>query len=462
VKIIITVIVILVVIVGMVAGVGLWAKRGMVAADLTAVRVEPAARGDLVELVSAPGQVQPRTKVSISARVSARISELPHEEGSRVTKGDSGANPPVPASVLVGLDAKDLEASLKSAEAHRSAEATQIEVARARIAAQEAQTKGSQVSLAEAERDLKRQRDLLASKDVSQAVVDQAQCKVDELKAQLDSAALNLKADQTNLVAMQHNLDAAEAEIARARDALSYTTIASPIDGVVTRLNAKVGELVVTGTMNNPGTVILEVADLSQMLLVVQVDEADIGGVEVGQPAVCRIHAYPDKDFKGVVDSIALTHDFGREGNKYFKTKILLAAEERAIHSGLSADVDIQTQTHTDVLKVPSQAILGRPVDNLPLTIRENNPDIDARKAIATVVYRFINGKAVVTPVTVGASDATHTVIRSGITPEDRVIVGPYKVLESLQHDQKVRDEREVEKKKASQEKAKSGGAAAD
>ena len=86
-----------------------------------------------------------------------------------------------------------------------------------------------------------------------------------------------------NIEVAQHQLKAADAEIARARDAVSYTTITSPIDGVVTRINAKVGELVVTGTMNNPGTMIMEVADLSQMLLVVQLDEADVGKVKAGR-----------------------------------------------------------------------------------------------------------------------------------------------------------------------------------
>jgi HlyD family secretion protein len=437
--------------------------------EAPAVRMELPERGDLVESVNAPGEVEPRNKVAISARVMARIIELPYDEGAPVTAGNPDADPPVPPSVLVRLDATDLKAALRSAEARRSAQSAQIEVERAHIASQQAQLEGSRASLVDAEGDLKRSKALYQVNTMSESDRDDAQLRCDELRAQVLGAEHSVAAAEAGLTVLQYNLEAADAEIERARDAVGYTTITSPIDGVVTRRNAKVGELVVTGTMNNPGTVIMEVADLSQMLLVVQVDEADIGGVEVGQQAVCRIHAYPDREFKGVVDSIALTHDFGREGNKYFKTKILLAAEERAIHSGLSADVDIQTRTHTDVLKVPSQAVLGRPVDNLPLAIRENNPDIDVRKAIATVVYRFIKGKAVVTPVTVGASDATHTVIRSGVTPEDRIIVGPYKALESLQHDQKVRDEREVEKTKASEEKkqaaqgkAKSGEAAAD
>jgi len=94
------------------------------------------------------------------------------------------------------------------------------------------------------------------------------------------------------------------------------------------------------------------------------------------------------------------------------------------------------------VLKVPSQAVLGRRVDELPMKIRDGNPNLDKKKTFAPVVYRLIDGKAVVTPVKVGPSDDTHTVIESGLAGKDRVIVGPFKELEKLKHDQKVKDEK--------------------
>jgi hypothetical protein len=121
--------------------------------------------------------------------------------------------------------------------------------------------------------------------------------------------------------------------------------------------------------------------------------------------------------------------------------------------------VDIETRKHTDVLKVPTQAVLGREVDTLPLEIREKSPHVDIAKAYATVVYRYVDGKAVVTPVKIGQGDLTHTIILSGITEEDKIVVGPYKVLENIKHDQRIRDEREVEaeKKKKSALKAKAG-----
>ena len=131
--------------------------------EKTAVRIESPTIGDLVEVVSAPGEIEPKTNVSISARLSARIVELPYEEGDRVTKGGNGRE----ASALVRLDSTDLEAALRSAEARRAAREAEIEVARAGLASQEAQISGLEASVEEAERSLKRHTELHDSEDVT-------------------------------------------------------------------------------------------------------------------------------------------------------------------------------------------------------------------------------------------------------------------------------------------------------
>jgi len=411
----------------------------------TIVRIEHPQRGELIEFVSAPGEIEPKTKVEISAKVSARIIKLPYEEGDTVTCGDPNANPPVPASVLVRLDAKDLETRLTSAEAGRAAQVAQIEVEKARIASQKANLAGLDVSLKQAERDLERQKGLLESKDIAQATFDQAQAKYDELKSQFEAAKHTLESARLNLDVLKHNLEVADAGIEQAREAMSHTVITSPIDGVVTLLEAEVGEMVIMGTMNNPGTVIMVVGDLSQMLLVAQVDEADVGKIAVGQKATVKVQAFPDEEFKGVVDTIALTHRMSTTGTKYFRTEILLEGDVRKLYSGLTAHVDIETTKHENVLNLPSQAVLGIEIDSLPLEIRENSPDIDKAKTYAPVVYRYNDGKAVVTPVQIGQSNLTHTIIKSGITEKDKIVVGPYKVLESIKHDQLIQDEREAQ-----------------
>jgi len=409
-----------------------WMDRSAALANApTPVRIEPAARGTLVEVVNAPGQVQPKTKVAISARVAARVKELPYRESMTVKKGD----------LLVKLDSKDLEASLNSAQARYNAQKAEIEVAKARLAAAQAQIQATRVNLEEAQRDLRRQKELLASKDVSQSLVDAAQAKVDSLQSQYESAQKSLLADEKSLVVQAHQLEGAQAEVDRARENLAYSEIRSPIDGVVTRLNTEVGELVVTGTMNNPGTMLMEVADLSLMLVVARVDETSIAQVQVGQKARVRMEAYRDQTFEGTVDTVALAQTDERDGTRYYKTEILIRTEGRRIVSGLTADVEIETRRHENVIRVPSQAVVARPIDSLPSEM-QSLPEVDKKKTAIPVVYRAIGGKAVITPVKIGASDMTHTVIESGLPEGEPVITGPYKVLESLRHDQLVKDER--------------------
>lgn len=413
------------------------------------VRVQPVERGELVEVVSAPGQVEPRTRVQISARISARIAELPFGEGARVRgpkAGELGGGEDEAGSVLVRLDATDLAASLRAAEARYAAQQASLDVASVRLSARRADLEATRVLLADAERELNRQRKLLATSDVSQAAVDAAETRYDQLLKQVMSLQRSLEADEANLRVLRHELEAAAAQIEQARENLSYAVIRSPIDGTVTRVNARVGELVVTGTMNNPGTVILEVADLSRMLVVARVDESAIANVAVGQRATARSTAYPGRAFTGVVQSVALAKTTPAQaaqrgepsdGVAYYRTEILLD-EGQEVLSGVSADVEISVRRHENVLRVPSQAVLGRKVDELPEAALAS-ATVDRTRTIATVVFLMKDGKAEVRPVRVGPSDLTHTRIDAGLEEGEQVIVGPYKALESLKHGDAVR-----------------------
>jgi HlyD family secretion protein len=409
------------------------------------VRVDAATRGDLIEVITAPGEIQPRTKVSISARVAATIVALPYDEGAKVTKGTEpdGSD----ASVLVQLDAKDLQALKRSAEARRDSNIAQIQVAQARIESSKAQIDSQKASLADAQRDYDRQLGLLKSKDVSQSVVDTAETKVLTLKAQVEAAQQSLASDEANLKVMDYTIKAAQADVDNAAQNLSYTIIRSPIDGIVTKRKAEVGEMVMIGTMNNAGTVIMEVADLDQMMMFARVDETSIASVKVGQHAQVRVQAFPDDIFDGTVETVALARNddqssMSRAGasegsTRYFEAKIKLDTKGRRIPSGLAADADIETKKHSG-LKVPSQSVLGRPIESLSPELR-TRPEVDSTKSIVTVVYRLVDGKAVATPVKVGPSDETHTLILSGLKEGDPVISGPFKVLETLAEGQAVK-----------------------
>jgi HlyD family secretion protein len=408
----------------------------------TSVRLEHPKLFTLTESISAPGEIEAQTNVEISAKVSARILALPFEEGDRVTKGDPNATPPIPASVLVRLDSRDLESRLRSAVANRDAQAAQIRVEEERTGGLCQNLISLELQLKQRERDLARQAQLLKSQDVSQSAYDEAKLTFEQLKTQVEAQNHTCTASQVNLEVLQHRLDAADAGIEQANEALTHTTITAPIDGIITRLNAEVGEIVMTGTMNNAGTVILEVADLSRMLVVAQVGEADVGKLATKQKAKVTVQAFPDDTFYGNLDTIALKHRMSNTGTKYYRTEILLDDDPNVamLYTGLTAHVEIETLTHENVLIVPSQAVLAHEIDDLPLEIRKL-PEVEKDKTVTIVVYRFIDGKAKVTPVTLGSGNLTHRIITAGLCEEDKIVIGPYRVLDDLKNDQAIKDE---------------------
>lgn len=363
----------------------------------TEVRVEPVVRGNLVKVVNAPGTVEAREKRNISARVSSKIIALPFEEGDDVRAGD----------VVARLDAEDLLADLASAEAG--------------LKGDEARLLSAQADLAEAEADVQRVRGLYETKDVALEVLEASEARY--LRAQ---AAVKMA---------EHAIEMGRAAVARAKKSVEFTTLTSPIDGTITKLRMKVGEQVL-GTFNNEGTVIMEIADLSVMMLRARVDESNIVPVREGQPAKVTVTAYGDRVFTGRVDRVRAQRDESLDGTGYIEAEVLLdlPAGER-VKIGLNGNVDIEVDVLRDVLKIPSQAVMDRRVDDLPKDLVDSSPLIDRNKTYARVVYRIEGGKARAVPVSVGPSDLTHTVILAGLEEGDEVITGPFKTLLELKHD---------------------------
>ncbi len=367
------------------------------------IRLGKAEKGTLTRTVNAPGTIEPKTKVQISAQVSARILALPFREGETVKEGD----------VVVRLDARDLAASLESAQASQRAE--------------EARLQGNRATLARAELEMARQKQLVQSGDASQSVLEQTEADVRRSVSGVDSS-LQL-------------IEIAKANIARAQKDLENSEIKAPFNGVITKLNAEVGETVVVGTLNNAGSVIMEIADLNVMLLKARVDEANIAPVKAGQRAKVFINAFRGREFDATIDRVGLKRETDRDGTGYYVVEVLVKKPEgELLYSGLTANTDIEVESFYDVLKVPSQAVVDRRVDELPKDAREN-PLIDKNKAFTRVVYGVSDGKTKVIPVTVGPSDLTQTVITAGLEDGTSIVIGSFKILVDLRHDRKVIEE---------------------
>jgi HlyD family secretion protein len=391
------------------------------------VRIATVTRRELVETVSAPGELDPEVKVDVSAEVSARILELPFREGATVRKGE----------VIVKLDDRDLQASMDAQVAQRDGEKFRLRSEQERLASPMSQ-------LANARATLERQESLFKTGDVSRADLDNAIARVRDLEAQIASA-------KEGLSVIESSLAAAEANIARARELLKKTTITAPIDGQITELNAEQGELVVVGTMNNAGTKILTIADLGSVRLKAKVAESDVARVKAGQPATVRVNAYRNREFKGTVDRVALSRgteqSFGSSAGGagsgqggWFKCEVALdLTDGETLLSGLAANVEIVVET-TQGLLIPSQSLLEKKLDDLPKDIAES-PLVDKVRRKAIVVFRMVDGKAVLTPIRTGASNLSETMVLEGVGEGDVVVTGPYRVLERLKQGDPIREE---------------------
>ncbi len=396
------------------------------------VQMDKVKKGEIVSEVTATGSIQARTTVKISADVAAKIIELPVEEGDLVKKGD----------LLVRLDPTRYQAAVGQAEAS--------------LASAKAAEKRAEASLLEAEQSHRRNKEMYDGKLISEETYIQVQTNYEVAKANLESAQYNTKQQR--------------AVLEEVKDNFSKTTITSPIDGTVVSLNAEVGEIVMIGTMNNAGTVILTVADLNTIEVEVEVDETDVARVQLDQEARIGVDAFPDTTFKGrVVEVGNAARSTGSTTDRVtnFLVKILLTDVVPGIKPGMTATADITTAKQKDILYVPIQAVVMRPekVDTLEKA-PEKEPESGVIAAEVTSnsgvptgksepkenegVFKIVDGNAKFVIVKTGISDQQNIEIKEGLALDDQIISGSYKVLRTLEDGAKVKIEataKEGEKK---------------
>ncbi|MBY0309470.1 MAG: efflux RND transporter periplasmic adaptor subunit, partial [Phycisphaerales bacterium] len=254
----------------------------------------------------------------------------------------------------------------------------------------------------------------------------------DYTRAEVERAESGAMMADARVGALKQSIEQARATIKRAQKDLESTTITSPIDGVILKLNAEVGETVVMGTLNNAASVIMEIADLSDMLVKARVDEVNIAPIRPGQRAIVTTTAYRTQQFVGTVERVGLKKITGTDQTMFFEVEIALAKPEGlTLGSGLTASTDIEVETFAGVLRVPSQAVQDRKLDDLPKEIRDK-VKVEAGRTVARVVFTVEDGKVRVTPVKTGASDLTGTMIESGLSEGQKIVVGPYRALTEL------------------------------
>jgi len=390
-----------------------------------------AKRQRLTATVEASGEVEPRVEVNISSQVPGQIVELRVEEGDRVRN----------AQILVQLDPGRYRSEVRRLEAFLRMAGVNVEKER--------------ISLANADISLRRIETLHRQRIVSDDQLDQAKLAVDSGRVGLQSR--------------EEEVRQVEADLEKARDDLSKTTLRSPIEGVVTRLNAKVGEQVIIGTMNNPGTVIMTLSDMRDVLTEVGVDETDVTQLKAAQHAEIRVDAVQDHVYEGLVESIGNAAD--REGTvSRFPVKIQFTSPDERLRPGMSAHASVQVDERTDLLAIPLQAVVRRTLKDYEdkgvgsarekggveaASKQEATPtdgddgDVDPDRELIQVVLVERDGKAKMVKVELGISDAFRVEVLSGLEEGDKVILGPYRKLRSLKNGELVR---RVEKDEAGED----------
>ena len=289
------------------------------------VFAQPVRPRKIEAVVTAPGEVDPKVKVNIDAHIVGKIEHLNFQEGDTVRKGQK----------LVELERYAYEAQRDRARAAVSS--SRIEVTRAKVALDTAQ-------LAYNRAVKMKQQGIQA-----QELFDNAQLALENARAASQSAAEGVRQ--------------AEAMLQQADTDLSHTTIVSPIDGKVVQLNAHEGEVVVTGTMNNPASVIAVIADLSEILVESDVNETDVVSLRLGMPAKIHIDAIPDKEYAGHVAEIgssAAARQSAGAGIRYFKVKAAIDNPDGRLRPGMTSQVSIITSTAANTPALPIQSVVER------------------------------------------------------------------------------------------------------
>ncbi len=425
--------------------------------NVVTVQTGKVQKQNLASVVSASGEIKPKTYVNIGANAFGKIIKLHVKEGDRVQKGQLLAQlENVQSSADVNATRASVQAAVTDAAAADAALNTSLadlnraksDAVHAKLDWDRAQGLYSAALIAKQDYDLKK-----AAWESADAGLAQAEARVVQARAQKDSMDKHITQNQANLT--------------RVSDVLQKTTYEAPFDGVITNLPVREGETVVIGIQNSPGSTLMTIADMSVITSEVKVDETDIVNVHLGQPAEVTIDAIPHKVFHGVVSEIgdnAIVRSTGvatsqatstSEEAKDFKVVVTLTDPPADLRPGLSSTAKITTATRNSVLSIPIQALTVRTqADLLPKDAGKNAVQAASAPADAAKQKEEIQGvfvirkkKAEFVPVDTGISGTTDIEVTKGLQEGDEVITGSYKVLRTLKPGTSVKIDNSAPKK---------------
>ena len=385
--------------------------------DRIPVRVETVGNRDLVATVTASGNVRATRKVDISSDISARVAELLIEEGDDVEEGQ----------VLLRLDPTRYQAALDRSQAN--------------LSQAQAQVAQSQANFLRAERQARRMAQIWASDSLLVSRQD------------VENAETDLEIQSSMLQASTFGVNQSEAAVEEARDQLSKTVIIAPMTGRVTRLNVEQGETVIVGTMNNPGSLVLTVSDLSVMEVVLEVDETDVPEIALGDYATVELDAFPEREFPGYVTQIgnsairppSQSAGSGQTPTIDFEVIVTLLPPPVELRPDLSATAEVVIDTRNGQLSVPIISVTLREEDEEDGVRNSNGNGTSEKSDPIEGVFVIRDGRVTFTPVEIGIAGDEYFEVISGLALGDSIVSGPWQVVRTLEDGDAVEPDDDLE-----------------
>jgi HlyD family secretion protein len=461
-----------VLLVGLVSGGIAWSKRGIVT-----VQTGKVGRQDISSIVTASGQIKPPTEgfANVNANSFGKITDIYVKEGDSVKKGQLLLRT---EAIQQEADVEAQKAALKTSQADAAAAEAAVQSSAAALRTSQADLDTARARFTQAKDDFGRAQQLVKDQLIAQQVYDQrrsdyavAQANLDASQARVAQAKAQYQQALYNRDMLMARIAQTRAQLVRATDVRNKTIYTSPLDGIVTSLPVHVGENVVPGIQNQPGSVLFQVSNLAIITAEVKVDEADIVNVKLGQPAEVTIDAIPNKTFKGHVTQIgqsAIGRNTGlttssqtqtaaaTEEAKDFLVVVTLDDPPPNLRPGLSTTAKVTTATRQNAVTVPIQALtirtrreleesekspkgkaMAAPKQPEASTAASKEKDKDKEELQGLFVVR--SGQATFVPVETGVMGTTDVEVVKGLQPAEEIITGSYQVLRTIKNKTKVK-----------------------
>jgi len=457
--------IIIVVLVVLTLGIGVYASTVYSKRGVVAVQTGKVVRQDLTSLVTASGEIKPKTYINIGANAMGTLTKILVKEGDRVRKGQMVARV---ENIQPEAQVNSQTAAVSSAEADSNASEAGVKVADENLRTQQAIIDHSQADLEHAKLDYDRAqqlyKDQLLSKqdfDAKKATYDAAAAGLNEQQTRLTQARSQREQQAAQLAATQRRVAQAKATLAQVTDMLNKFDSYAPLDGVVTNLPVREGETVVPGVQNSAASTIMTIADMSLITAEVKVDETDIVSVTLNQKADITIDAIPNKTFKGHVTEIGNTAILRSTGlaasqsavssqeAKDFKVVIAMDDPPDEVRPGLSCTAKITTATRQKALTIPIQALTIRQKGDLEVKPKTGSgamvatkltpAEEKAKKEEIQGVFVIAGGKAEFRKVETGITGATDIEVVNGLKEGDEIVTGSYQVIRTLRNEAQVK-----------------------